>query len=144
MAFPSVSAPLFVPAFSLDRSNSGLIFLRWVGGPIPGGCASGHVPLDMVSTGFISPFLGISAIVIPLGPGSLLLSWHLECSSGYLQFNICYCYTPSFNFLNLYTSPLSPPRSGPDTLFPLPHLSLHVPPMIILIPFLSRTEAYTL
>jgi len=35
MAFPSVSAPLFVPAFPLDRNNSELIFLRWVGGPIP-------------------------------------------------------------------------------------------------------------
>ena len=34
MAFPSVSAPLFVPAFPFDRRNSGLIFLRWVGGPI--------------------------------------------------------------------------------------------------------------
>jgi hypothetical protein len=30
----SVSAPL-VPAFPYDRSNSGLIFLRWVGGSIP-------------------------------------------------------------------------------------------------------------
>jgi hypothetical protein len=35
MAFPSVSALVFVPAFPIDRSNSGLIFLRWVGGPIP-------------------------------------------------------------------------------------------------------------
>jgi hypothetical protein len=35
MAFPSVSAPLFVPEFSFDRSNSKLIFLRWVGGTIP-------------------------------------------------------------------------------------------------------------
>jgi hypothetical protein len=35
MAFPSVSAPLFVPVFPLDRSNSGLKFWRWVGGPIP-------------------------------------------------------------------------------------------------------------
>jgi hypothetical protein len=26
------SAPLFVPAFPFDRRNSGLIFLRWVGG----------------------------------------------------------------------------------------------------------------
>jgi hypothetical protein len=34
MAFPSVSAPLFVPVFVLDRSNSGLKFWRWVGGPI--------------------------------------------------------------------------------------------------------------
>jgi hypothetical protein len=33
--WPFLSAPLFVPAFPLDRINSGLIFLRWVGGPIP-------------------------------------------------------------------------------------------------------------
>jgi hypothetical protein len=32
MVFSLVSAPLFVPVFPLDRSNSGLIFLRWVGG----------------------------------------------------------------------------------------------------------------
>ena len=30
MAFPSVSAPLFVPAFPFKRRNSGVIFLRWV------------------------------------------------------------------------------------------------------------------
>jgi hypothetical protein len=35
MAFPSVSVPLFVPVFFLDRSDSVLIFLRWVGGTIP-------------------------------------------------------------------------------------------------------------
>jgi hypothetical protein len=34
MAFPSVSAPLFVPPFPLDRNNSMLIFLRWVGDPM--------------------------------------------------------------------------------------------------------------
>jgi hypothetical protein len=32
MAFPSVSAPFFVPIFPLDRSNSGLEFLRRVDG----------------------------------------------------------------------------------------------------------------
>ena len=32
MAFPSVSAPLFVPPFPFDRINSGLTFSRWVGG----------------------------------------------------------------------------------------------------------------
>ncbi|EDL41692.1 mCG148474 [Mus musculus] len=64
MAFPSVSALFFVPAFPLDRYNSGLKFLRWVGGPIPtGGCA---YPLDMVSTGTISPLLGVLANVIPI------------------------------------------------------------------------------
>jgi hypothetical protein len=30
MAFPSVSAPLFVPAVPFDRRNSGFIFLSWV------------------------------------------------------------------------------------------------------------------
>jgi hypothetical protein len=35
VAFPSVSAPLFAPAFPLDRNNSWLKFFRWVGGPIP-------------------------------------------------------------------------------------------------------------
>ena len=33
MAFPSVSAPLFVHIFPLNRSNSKLIFLILVGGP---------------------------------------------------------------------------------------------------------------
>jgi hypothetical protein len=35
MAVSSVSAPFFVLIFPLDRSNSGLKFWRWVGGPIP-------------------------------------------------------------------------------------------------------------
>jgi hypothetical protein len=35
MAFPSVSVPLFVTVFSLDKSSSWLKFWRWVGGPIP-------------------------------------------------------------------------------------------------------------
>jgi hypothetical protein len=35
MAFLSVSAPLFVPVFLFNRRNSRLIFLRYVGGPIP-------------------------------------------------------------------------------------------------------------
>ena len=35
MAFPSVSALLFVPEFPLDRNNSRLIFLSMLDGPIP-------------------------------------------------------------------------------------------------------------
>jgi hypothetical protein len=31
----SVSAPLFVHAFPLNKNNSGLKFLRWMGSPIP-------------------------------------------------------------------------------------------------------------
>jgi hypothetical protein len=34
IAVLSVFALLFVPVFPLDRSNSGLIFLKWVGGVI--------------------------------------------------------------------------------------------------------------
>ena len=55
MAFPLVSiffilVPVFVPAFPLDRNNSGLKFLRWVGGPIP---QLGALPsyCEMVSVG---------------------------------------------------------------------------------------------
>jgi hypothetical protein len=33
MAFPSVSAPIFVSAFLLDRNNSGLNILKWVVAP---------------------------------------------------------------------------------------------------------------
>jgi hypothetical protein len=35
MAFPPLSDPLFVHEFPLDRNNSGLKILRWVGDPIP-------------------------------------------------------------------------------------------------------------
>ena len=57
MAFPSVSTPLFVPAFHFYKRSSGLIFLRSVCGPISstGGRA---YPLDMVSTGFHLSFVG--------------------------------------------------------------------------------------
>ena len=53
-----------------------------------------------------------------LGPGSLLLSWHLGLSGGYPQFPIPHCYTPLFNFLTLCTSPPSPPipDSSPFTI----------------------------
>lgn len=35
MAYSMVSATLFFYKFPLDKNNSGLKFLRWVGGPIP-------------------------------------------------------------------------------------------------------------
>jgi hypothetical protein len=43
MVFPSLSVPLFVPAFPFDRRNYGLIFLRRMDGPIP---HLGPYPLD--------------------------------------------------------------------------------------------------
>jgi hypothetical protein len=68
MAFPSVSAPLFVPEFPLDRSNySGLIFLRRVGGHIPQPEAMNTH--SMCSLQVLSPpLLDILANVIPVGP----------------------------------------------------------------------------
>ena len=82
MAFPSVSAPLFVPVFPLDRSNSGLKFWRWVGGPIP---QLGAMPnLWIWSLQVLSPLCWVFQLMSSLlGPGSLLLSWHLGLSSGY-------------------------------------------------------------
>jgi hypothetical protein len=73
MAFLSVSAPLFVPAFPFVRRNSGLTFFRWVDGPIPqmGGSA---YPLDIVSTGSVSLLLGISAKVLTVGSWESLVS----------------------------------------------------------------------
>ena len=79
----------------------------------------------------------------PLGHESLLLSWNLGFSSGYSQFPF-YCYSPSFSFLTLCTSPPSSPIPDPASLLPSPSLyhpgpSLHLPPMIILFPIL-KTE----
>jgi hypothetical protein len=81
MAFPSVSAPLFVHAFHLDRNNSGLKFLRWVGGLIP---QPGVMAIHCIwSLKVLSPlFFVILASVTPLGPGNLFLPWHLGVSIG--------------------------------------------------------------
>jgi hypothetical protein len=57
MAFPSVSAPLFVPELPFDRRDSELIFLRQVGSPITQ--PSLAYPVYMVSIDSISPLLGI-------------------------------------------------------------------------------------
>jgi hypothetical protein len=118
MAFPSVSAPLFVPVFPLDGSNSGLKFWRWVGGPIsqPGGHA---YPLDMVSTGSPSPLWGISANVIPMRFWEALASLASETFWLLPQFPTPHCYTPLFNFLTLCTSPPSTPIHDSALFFPL-------------------------
>jgi hypothetical protein len=76
MAFPSVSAPLFLPVFPFDRSNSELIFFRWVVGHIPQLEGYAYL-LDMVSTGSIFPLLGILAIVISVGPSLVLVIWDI-------------------------------------------------------------------
>jgi hypothetical protein len=65
VAFPSASASIFAPAFPLDRNNSGLKMFRLVNGPFHNW---GHAfLLEMVSSGSLSPLLGILAKVIPTG-----------------------------------------------------------------------------
>jgi hypothetical protein len=70
------------PVFPLDRSNFGLIFLRWVGGPIP---QPGAVPNHWIwSLKVLSLLCWIFQLMSsPLDPGSLLLPGHLGLSSGY-------------------------------------------------------------
>jgi hypothetical protein len=121
MAFPSVSALLFVPAFPSDRSNSGLSILRWVGGLIP---QLGAVPnLWIWSLLVLFPFCWVFQLLSsPLGTGNLLLSWHLELSTGYPQFPIPHCWIPLFNFLTLCTSPCLLPHLILPTFSPPPPL----------------------
>ena len=73
MAFPSVSAPLFVLAFLFDKRKFGLIFFK-VGG-WPHSSTGGHVYLlDVVSTGSISLLLGILTNVLLVGSWEPLVS----------------------------------------------------------------------
>lgn len=89
----------------------------------------------------------------PLGPGSLWNPWHLGLSSGslpypYLVPSLIVTYLCSFSwlsrllfylFLYLALLPFSPPS-------PHSHLgpSFPLPPIIILFPFVSEIEAFTL
>ena len=148
MAISSVSDPFFVPAFPLERNHSGLKILRWVGGPF---LQLWSLPMHWIwSLQVQNPLCWVFQLMSShLGPGELLLSWHLGLSSGYSQFHTLQCYTPPFNFLTLSTSPLSPPTSNS----PLPPISPPTHPLSLsgpslpLLPFiiflLSKTEAST-
>ena len=100
MAFPSVSAPYFVPIFPLDKSNFGLKILRRVGGPI---LQLGTLPnLWIWFLQVFPPFcLAFQLISSALNPGTLLFSWILGLSGGYTQFSLSHCYIPMLNFLTL-------------------------------------------
>jgi hypothetical protein len=103
MAFPLVSAPLFVPALPFDRRNSELIVLRWVCGPIP---QPGAMPI--IGSGLYRlslPHWVFWLISSLLGPGNHLGSWHLGHSSSYPQFPYLHCYCPLFKFLTICISP---------------------------------------
>ena len=85
MAISSVSDPFFVPAFPLERNHSGLKILRWVGGPF---LQLWSLPMHWIwSLQVQSPLCWVFQLMSShLGPGELLLSWHLGLSSGYSQF----------------------------------------------------------
>ena len=141
MVFPSVSALHFAPPpFPLDRNNSGLKCLRWIGGPIP---QLGAVPIHWIWTlQVLSPLCWVFWLMSsPSGPENLLLPWHLGLSSGYPQFPIPHCYTPPFNFLTLCTDPAPLFFPPPPFPLPLPGPSCPLSSVIILFPLLSRTEA---
>ena len=122
MAFPSVSAPLLVPVFPLDRSNFGLKFLRWVGGPIS---QLGAMPnLWIWSLQVLSPLYWVFQLMSSLlGPGSLLLSWHLGLLGGYPQFPILATHFCSISW-PLYISLISSHNWSCYPYFPSPPKSL--------------------
>ena len=138
MSFPSVSAPLFVPAVPFDRLNSGLIFLRWVGDPIP---QPGALPIHWIwSQQVLSHLCWVFQLMSSmLGPGNLLGSWHLGHSSGYHQFLLPHCYTPLQIPDPLYFSPISS-ISEPVPLFPSP--SSLPPRFLSLSLYLPRLRRY--
>jgi hypothetical protein len=79
-----------------------------------------------------------------LGPGILLVSWHLDILMATPR-SPSPMFTPLFNFLIFYTSPLFPSTPDPDHLLLLSPKNLPpLPFIIILFPLLSRTEASTL
>jgi hypothetical protein len=76
MVFPSVSALLLDPAFLLNRNNSVLIILRWVGNSV---CTSLNLVPWMWSLWVIYTLYWVFQLMSSLlGPGSILLSWRLE------------------------------------------------------------------
>ena len=136
MAFPSVSALLFFPAFPLDRRNSGLNFEKGWGGSNPQLVA---IPNLWIWSLLLSPFgWAFQLMSSQLCPESRLLPWHQGLSVGYPQFPTSHCYTPVFNLLTLCISPPSPLTLDPAPFFFSPSLFLPnpfhpVPPVIILL-----------
>jgi hypothetical protein len=132
MAFPLVSPVLFVTVF--PRSHSGLKFWRWVGGPIP---QPEVMPNLWIWSLQVLPSLCwlFQLMSSPLGPGSLLLSWHLGLSSsplihnfvhfpGLLYITCIFFYTWSCPIFSQSTSSL-PPKS----LLPSNSHDYFVPPL---------------
>jgi len=127
MAFPSASAPFFLPALPLDKNNSVLKTLRWVDGPIP---QLGAMSIFWRrSHQVLSPRCGIFQLMsFPLGLGSLLHPCHLGLSPGSFPLP---CPIFLFIFLALCASLLFLPIPDPTPPFALPS-STQVPPSLCL------------
>jgi hypothetical protein len=83
---------IFVPAFLLDRKNSGPKFLKV--GVCPHSSTRGSVYILEVTSGSISPSLAISAKVIPIGSWELITS---QVSVTFWRF-LCVLYPRSCTF----------------------------------------------
>ena len=124
---------IFVPAVPLDKKKKlKLKILRLVGGPNP---QLGPKPMYWkLFLQVLSPFCEIFKVMsLSLGPGRLLLPEHLEFSSNYPRYPIPPLQCISVQFLNcLFFS------SVPFYLPLPPGPSLHLPPVIILLPLLCN------
>jgi hypothetical protein len=126
-AFPSVPTPLFVPVFPLDRNNPGLIFLRWVGSPIP---QLGSMPnLWIWSLQVLSPLYWVFQLLSsPLYSGSLLLPgiWNflvsIPISLTYITTYLCL-----ISLSSVYLSCLLPDLILSILISPTPFLVLSSP-----------------
>ena len=114
-----------IPAFPLDRRNSGLNFEKGWGGSNPQLVA---IPNLWIWSLLISPLgWAFQLMSSQFCLESLLLLYHQGLSVGYPQFPISHCYTTLFNSLTLHISPPSPLTLDPAPFFLLP-LSLSPKP----------------
>ena len=103
MVFSSDSTLLFILCYPVDRNNSRLKILRWVGGSIP---QPGAMPkLWIWSIEVLSPLWWVFQLMSSLlGPGSLLLSWYQRILDSYLSspspitIHFCSSFWPSAYF----------------------------------------------
>ena len=98
------------------------------------GAGGGLPKLWIGSLQALSPLCWVfKLMLLPLGPGNLLVSWHLGLSSGYPVFPILHCCILPINSMTLCASLMSPSTPDPVPLFPpFPSLTL-VPPLLCLL-----------
>jgi hypothetical protein len=75
---------IFVPTFPLDRNNLGLNILKMGGWFLPSTGGPVYL-LEMVSSGYMSPLLGISATTLEKLSDSLLLMYLLIASKNNIK-----------------------------------------------------------